>query len=121
MKPTKAKTLIKKTAEELGVSEILVQDVVDFYYSTVRKKIESLEYPTIYLHHIGTLRLSRRKLQRSIDHLKKLLESNNQEDFKKVIKYNLTTEMLDQQVKSMNLCNNYYNELNEKRNKNLEK
>lgn len=121
MKPTKAKTLIKKTANELGISEILVQDAVDFYYSTVRKKIESLKYPTLYLHHIGTLRLSRRKLQKSIDHLKKLLESNEQEDFKKVIKYNLTNDLLENQINAMNLCNNHYNELNEKRNKNLEK
>jgi len=120
MKPTKSKKLISQTAKELGVSEILVQDVVDFYYTTVRKKMESLNYPTLYLHHIGTLRLSRKKLQNSIDGLSRLLNSNEQDDFKKVVKYNLTREMLEQQLQAMENCNNHYNELNEKRNKSLE-
>lgn len=120
MKPTKAKELIKKTALELNVSEFLVQDIVDFYYTTVRKKLESLQYPTLYIHRIGTLRLSRVKLKRSIDTLEKLLNSNDQEDFKKVVKYNLTKDMLSLQKQSLEICNNHYEPLYEKRNKNME-
>ena len=120
MKPTKAKELIKKTASELNVPEFLVQDVVDFYYTLVRRKLESLQYPTLYLHKIGTIRLSRVKLKNSITRLEKLLTSNNQEDFKKVIKYNLTKEMLVIQKEGLKICNNHYEPLYEKRNKNLE-
>jgi nucleoid DNA-binding protein len=89
LRPTKAKELIKKTAQELNLSEELVKDVVDFYYGRVKAKIEALEDPTIFLHGLGTLRLSRKKLHRDIDGLKKLLASNLQEDFKKVFNYNL--------------------------------
>lgn len=120
MKPTKAKELIKKTALELNVPEFLVQDIVDFYYTTLRKKLESLQYPSIYVHRIGTLRLSRVKLKRSIDTLEKLLNSNDQEDFKKVVRYNLTKDMLTLQKESLEICNNHYKPLYEKRNKNME-
>lgn len=120
MNPTKAKALIPEAAKEAGVSEILVQDVVDFYYSTVRKKIESLQYPTLFLHSLGTLRLSRKKLHYRITSLEKDLVSNEQESFKKVIKFNLTREELDLKKRAMEICNNYYEPIYEKRNKNLE-
>lgn len=120
MKPTKGKELIKKTAQDLNLSEEMVADVVNFYYGCVKAKIESLEHPTIFLHGFGTLRLSRQKLRRDIAGLKKLLASNNQEDFKKVVKYNLSKALLDKKIKALELCDTYYNELYEKRNRNLE-
>ena len=120
MKPTKGRTLIKKTADDLGVSESLTQDVVDFYYSTVRKKIEGMKHTTIFLHGLGTLRLSRVKLKRDITGLKKLLSSNEQEDFKKVIRFKFTQEQLTQKEEALENCNKYYEPLYEKRNKNLE-
>ena len=120
MRPTKSKDLIKKTAEQLNLPEEMVSDVVDFYYSVVIKKIENLDSPTIFLHGLGTLRLSRRKLKKSIDDIKILLESSSQEDFKKVVKYNLSKAMLDKKIKGLELCNEYYKDIYEKRNKDLE-
>ena len=120
MTPTKAKHLIRKTAQDLEVSDILVQDVVDFYYASVRKKIESLAYPTLFIHSLGTLRLSRNKLKNDISGLKKLLASNEQEDFKKVIKYNFSIELLEQKEEALEVCNKHYEPLYEKRNKNME-
>jgi nucleoid DNA-binding protein len=120
LKPTKGKELIKKTAQELNLSEELVKDVVEFYYSIVTRKIENLENATIFLHGLGTLRLSRRKLKKNIEKMQKLLESNSQEDFKKVIKFNLSKTLLDSKVKGLEMCNEYYKEMYEKRNKNLE-
>lgn len=120
MKPTKGKDLIKKTAEQLNLPEEMVKDVVEFYYSIVTRKIENLENATIFLHGFGTLRLSRRKLKKSIDRMQKLLESNSQEDFKKVIKFNLSKTLLDSKTKGLEMCNDYYKEMYEKRYKNLE-
>ncbi len=121
MRPTKSKELIKKTADELNLSEELINDVVDFYYSVVKNKIETLSSPTIFLHGLGTLRISRRKLQNDIANLTKILNSNSQEDFKKVIKYNYSKANLDLKIKALELCNDYYKEIYEKRYKNLEK
>jgi hypothetical protein len=120
LKPTKAKSLIDKTAKDLGESPLLVQDVVDFYYSTVKKKMESLDYPTLFLHNLGTLRLSRVKLKNGIKGLKILLSSNDQEDFKKVVKYNFSRELLEKKEKALENCNKYYIPLYEKRNQDLE-
>ena len=49
--------------------------------------------------------------------MQKLLESNSQEDFKKVIKFNLSKTLLDSKVKGLEMCNEYYKEMYEKRNK----
>jgi len=121
LKPTKAKDLISKTAKDLDLSEELVKDVVDFYYSAVAKKIESLEYPTLYLHGLGTLRLSMKKLKRDIAGLNKLLDSPHAEDFRKVIRFNLSKELMDKKIKALEKCKFYYKEINEKRNSYLEK
>ena len=121
MKPTRSKDLIKKTADELNLPLELVSDVVDFYYSVVIKKIESLKEPTIFLHGLGTLRISRKKLESNIKNLEKILDSNDQEDFKKIIKYNFSKTMLEEKKQSLEICNNYYKRVYEKRYKNLEK
>ena len=60
------------------------------------------------------------KLKRDIDNLHKLLNSNEQEDFKKVVKFNLSKVTLDSKEKALELCNEYYKEMYEKRYKNLE-
>ena len=120
MKPTKSKDLIKKTAEQLNLPEEMVRDVVEYYYSIVTRKIENLEEPTIFLHGFGTLRLSRKKLEKSIDKMQKLLESNSQEDFKKVVKFNLSKTLLESKIKGLEMCNQYYKGMYEKRYKNLE-
>ncbi len=121
MKPTKGKDLISKTAKDLDLSEELVKDVVDFYYSTVAKKMESLEYPTIYLHGLGTLRLSMKKLTRDIEGLNRLLDSSHAEDFRKVIRFNLSKDLMNKKIKALEKCQLYYKEINEKRNSYLEK
>lgn len=121
MRPTKGKDLIKKTADELDLSEELVRDVVEFYYGVVKNKIETLSSPTIFLHGFGTIRISRRKLQRDINNLTKILNSSSQEDFKKVVKFNYSKAVLDAKIKALELCNEYYKEMYEKRYKNLEK
>lgn len=121
MKPTKAKDLIAATAKDLNLSEDIVRDVVYFYYDVVSKKIENLNSPTIFLHGLGTLRISRNKLKRDIAGLNKLLNSSSKEDFKKVIKYNLSKSLLELKVNSLELCNQYYKSMYEKRYKNLEK
>ena len=120
MLPTKATSLISDTAKELGLSEELVKDIVDFYYSTVIKKVERLQFPTLLLHGLGTIRMSRVKIKNKIEFLKKVLNSNDQEDFKKVLKYNITKDSLLQFENALENCNNYYQPLYEKRNKNLE-
>ena len=120
MHPTKATKLIKKTAEDLNMSEELVKDIVDFYYATVAKKMTALNNPTLLLHGLGTLKISRVKVRNKIEFLTKILKSNKQEDFRNVIRYKLTNEMLESYKAALERCDEYYKPLYEKRNKNLE-
>lgn len=119
MLQTKAKTLVPKASEKLGVSEALMNDVVDFYYTLVRKKIENLE-PVFYIHSLGTIRLSRNKLRKNIEQIESKLSSNKQEVFRKVILFNLSKEELKLKKKALENCNTYYAKIDEKRNKIME-
>jgi len=118
--PTKAKSLIHKTAVDLNLSQEMVQDVVDFYWETVIKKMESLKNPSLFLHSLGTIKISRVKLRRDIAGLEKILSGGDHESFKKIIKYNLTHDLLNLKKESLEICNEYYKPIYEKRNKNLE-
>jgi nucleoid DNA-binding protein len=120
MTPTKANKLIPETAKELGISEELVKDVVDFYYETLKKKVESLEHPTLLVHNFGIFKISRKKLKFKLEFLKKLLASKEPNDFKKLVKYNYNKEMQFKLEEALERCNNYYRPLYEKRNKNME-
>ena len=50
LKSKRAKSLIPKSAKDCGVSEELTTDVVNFYYTRLRKEMESLNS-----HRIGVL------------------------------------------------------------------
>lgn len=97
LKSKKAKTLIPKTAEECKVSEELATDVVNFYYTKLRKKMESLEEPRIGIPILGTFIISKPKLVRSISKLTRILSDDSPESFKKIKKYKLTEGMRDMQ------------------------
>ena len=96
-KPTKAKSLIPKTAKNCGQEEEVVRDVVDFFYGKLRKKLESLEEPLISIPVLGTFKARSSKLKRSINTLTILLESDKPESFAKIEKYNLDTNLRDKQ------------------------
>lgn len=53
MNPKKPKQFIKPTADELEISEALVDDIVSFYWSSVRKALSDLESPSITVTNIG--------------------------------------------------------------------
>ena len=42
-KANKAKKLIPKTAKDCKISEEMTEDIINFYYSELRKKMESLD------------------------------------------------------------------------------
>ena len=64
--------------------------------------MESLQYQQ-YTCMVGTLRLSKRKLKRDIAGLEKILNSPHGEDFRKVIKYNLSKELMDKKIEALKI------------------
>lgn len=62
MNPKKSKELIKPTAEELGLSEALVKDAVDFYWENIRKSLSELKKSKVTVSGIGTFSINPKKL-----------------------------------------------------------
>lgn len=62
MIPKSHKLFIKPTAEELECSETLVNDVVGFFYSELRKKLNDIEHPRIKINHLGTFKIKTKEL-----------------------------------------------------------
>jgi hypothetical protein len=62
MSPKKPKDFIKPTAEALGQSETLVDDVVGFYWVSVRKALSELESPSITVTNLGTFKARYNKI-----------------------------------------------------------
>lgn len=62
MIPKSHKLFIKPTAEELNCSESLVNDVVGFFYSELRKKLNDIEHPRIKINHLGTFKIKTKEL-----------------------------------------------------------
>ena len=62
MPPKKARDLVKPAAEKLGLTEDLVQDVVDFYWKEVRKSLSELRSPRIVVSNFGSFRVKVSKL-----------------------------------------------------------
>jgi nucleoid DNA-binding protein len=64
--PKKHKDFKEGIAEEVGVHPQVVDDFISFYYSKLRKKLSTLEYPRINVDGLGTFYLRKTKLENSI-------------------------------------------------------
>lgn len=63
MNPKKPKEFIKPTADTLDTSEVLVQDVVEFYWAAVRKALSDLESPSVAVSNLGTFKVRYNKIE----------------------------------------------------------
>jgi nucleoid DNA-binding protein len=90
--PKSHKIFIKPTAEELSVSETLVEDVVEFFYSDVRRTLNELKSFNVKIDNLGTFKIKEKelgKLKSKLEgHLKALEdpESFNQMRIRKDVK-----------------------------------
>ena len=119
-KQRRAKKLIPKTAKDCNVSEELVGDVVDFYYTELRKKMEALEDVSIGVPALGTFTVSKPKLKKSIEKITEMLSSDRPESFKLLKRYNLSTEIRDKQQSLLDKLETERNE-RDRRKEDLEK
>lgn len=138
MVPKKASTHIKPTAEEMKVTENLVEDVVSFYWSNVRTSLVDLEEPNINIDALGIFKIKtwkieevRNKYQVMIDAYKKRADIYRlgfqrfaiMKDLERwVIKINNVQKLIDEETLKKNNIKLKRNEQTaEKHNKDLEK
>lgn len=63
MNPKKPKEFIKPTAHETGLADSLVDDVVNFYWSAVRKALSQIDEPSVTVANLGTFKIRYKKIE----------------------------------------------------------
>lgn len=94
----KAKKLIPKVAKDLCISEEMVEDVINFYYKSVRQKVEKLSAHRIRITGLGVMHVRPGKLISSIEKLTTTLNSDNIKNFKREIYKQTLQEALEEQT-----------------------
>lgn len=64
MIPKSHKIFIKPTADETGFSEVLVSDVVGFYYSELRRLLNDIDSVSIKIEKLGTFKVKPKEIRR---------------------------------------------------------
>lgn len=81
MVPKKATNLIKPVAEELDISEEMLDDMVLFYYSNLRKTLSGLTALKIDVPGLGHFLIRQKRVESSIKKINKTLESTDESSF----------------------------------------
>tara|TARA_R110002020_G_scaffold23658_5_gene78630 strand:- start:13996 stop:14367 length:372 start_codon:yes stop_codon:yes gene_type:complete len=92
--PKNSKHYVIPTAEDLNTNSQLVEDIVSFYYASLRKALSSLDCHNIQVEKIGTFKIRKNKVPRLIAKYKKHLsvlktETFNQMAIKKEVEQRL--------------------------------
>lgn len=104
MLPKNSKHYIIPTAEDLDVPSALIEDVVGFYYSTLRKTLGDLKCPIIQVENLGSFMAKEKELPKLVAKYTKHLsvlkpETFNQMNTKKNVENKLEEVLnLQQQI-----------------------
>jgi len=82
MNPKKYSTLYKEVSEENNVSEMLVNDIVDYFYKELRILLSGLKYPRINVEGLGQFVVKEKLAETYITKLNKILPSHDVSTFK---------------------------------------
>ncbi len=96
MRPRKAKELIPEVAQELGIPQHIVTDVVDYYWQEVRKNLSSLSHVRVHLTNLGDFTIKHWKIDDKIDMLERWEENNRQKGLQQITARFKTAESLFQ-------------------------
>jgi nucleoid DNA-binding protein len=72
--PKKATELFKPVAEQTGANENLVQDLVSFYWTELRKTIVDLKAPNINISQLGTFKVKPWRVTKVITKYTEMIE-----------------------------------------------
>jgi hypothetical protein len=77
MNPKKSSILYRPIAEELLINESLVEDLIQFYYKTLRVKLSNLESPRINIEGLGHLVIKPISVRNAIARYSKVLDTHD--------------------------------------------
>jgi len=82
MNPKKSSTLYKEVSEENNVEEVLVADLIDFYYKELRSQLSDLKYPRINVEGLGQFVIKEKLAEVYITKLTKMLPTHDVSTFR---------------------------------------
>jgi 4-alpha-glucanotransferase len=82
MNPKRSSTLYKEVSEENNVIEVLVSDLIDFYYKELRTQLSDLKYPRINVDGLGQFVIKEKLAEVYIAKLSKMLPTHDVSTFK---------------------------------------
>lgn len=77
MIPKKPNLLYKQVAEEMNISEVLVDNFMTFYYKEIRKNLSEINYTKINIDGLGVMAVKPRTVDGLIDKYKSKLGNLN--------------------------------------------
>lgn len=95
MNPKKFKELISEISEEGDYDKQLVSEVLDFYWSNVRKSISSVAYPRINVEGLGVFRIKPTILKKTIENYKITMGGFKSPNFQAYPRYQALKDRLD--------------------------
>jgi nucleoid DNA-binding protein len=107
LNPKKANEFTKAVADELGVHEDTVKEVVNFYWGRVRNSLSELKHHSVKVLNLGTFKIRQQRIQKEIGYAKTIIETNDPQEFRqyakhayaidKLTKLNTLVEMLEEE------------------------
>jgi len=94
MNPKKAKELIPYVAKKLSVSEVLITDVVSFYWEEVRKSLSNLKHSRIHITNLGDFIIKNWKIDDKVKQLEQWENNNKQKGLQQITARFKTAETL---------------------------
>lgn len=94
LKPLKAKTFIPEVAAEQELSNELVEAVINFYWTEVRKALSGLKHSRVHISNLGDFVTKHWKLDEKIAKLEKFEEYNRQKGLQQMTARFKTAETL---------------------------
>jgi len=81
MTPKKANKLYKELTKEFEIQEGLAEDLIEFYYKTLRKKLSNLTDLRINVDGLGHFVIKIQKVKKAIPHYEKVLKNHDVSTF----------------------------------------
>lgn len=97
MVPKKAKEFIKSTAEEVNLSEDLVNKLTEFYWQNVRKNITELKHKNLSILNLGNFKVKHWKIDETVESYTRIIKSLDG----KFTRYNLKKD-LEERIEKLN-------------------
>lgn len=95
MNPKKFKNILEEISQDVDCDKQLIGDVMDFYWSNVRKSILTVAYPRINIESLGMFRLKPKVLQKTILKYKISMAGFKNPDFSKYLRYQNLKDRLE--------------------------